>query len=459
MRWRAEFVDAWDNNAKLRFFMLEWARRHRKTSDALTMLVRDCMMHEDWVSLVVAPFLVQAREIVWDDPKMLFTILPKEEHCAWQKNEQKLMITFPNKSILRLEGGDKLEGRRGIDCNDLLLTEFSYSKADLWTKIFMPIMAGKSAVPRRVIFDYTPCGENHATDLFDWAIQRSLQGHELPVAGKANGCMPGWWCSRVTNNATNFLDGEFLKLCVEKWPKQIYDQEINCARITTEEMTLITSAMLHELNSRLAGVYQDRSTPRRIVSIDPAFGGDVCKIMGMEEGEVLREESIRDKHNTAEIVMAAKLVAKQIETKNYIVDSVGNGLGVADGLSIDEAAYNVQYFNGAEAPTKDDPQELLQFANKRAEAYYYTSERIRRLEISPITSQKLMRGLPAASRYTVTSKNKLLILPKTKIREFLGRSPDDEDCYVMGQWGLQWVIAENQKLVRRRSDSRRSAMA
>lgn len=422
--------------------MLEWARRHRKTSDALTLLVRDCMTHNDWVSLVVAPFLVQAREIVWDDPKMLFTILPRLEHCPWEKNESKLMITFPNRSILRLEGGDHLEGRRGIDCNDLLLTEFSYSKENLWTSIFMPIMSGKSDVPRRVIFDYTPCGENHATDLFDWACQLDEPGHNLPTQGVAHDCRTGWWCSRVINDATQFLDSEFLTLCHDRWPRQIYDQEINCARITTEEMTLITSEMLHELNQRMAGVEVVNERPKRIVSIDPAFGGDVCKIMGIEDGGVIVEDDIRDKHNTGEIVMAGKVMAKRIGTKNFIVDSIGNGLGVADGLAADEAHYHMQYFNGAETAEHDDTMDVLRFKNRRAEAYYYTAERIRRLETAPITSQRLMRGLPIASRYTMTGKNKILIQAKTEIKKALGRSPDDEDAYVMGQWGLQKVTPE-----------------
>jgi hypothetical protein len=459
MMWRAEFVDAWDNRPDLRFFMLEWARRHRKTSDALMMLVRDCMTHNDWVSLVVAPFLVQGREIVWDDPKMLFTILPNQDHCCWEKNESKLMLTFPNRSILRLEGGDKLEGRRGIDCNDLLLTEFSYCKEDLWTKIFMPIMSGQSEVARRVIFDYTPCGENHATDLFDWACKLDEPGHDLPKAGKARDCRPGWWCSRVTNDATQFLDREFLILCRDRWPRQIYDQEINCARITQEEMTLVTSEMLHELNQCLTGVAALTDQPKRIVSIDPAFGGDVCKIMGIEDGAVVDEDNIRDKHNTSEIVMAGKVMAQRIDTKNFIVDSVGNGLGVADGLSQDETKYHVQYFVASEGPHRNGPRDELQFANRRAEAYYYTAERIRRFETAPITSQRLMRGLPIASRYSVSGKNKILIQPKTNIKEVLGRSPDDEDAYVMGQWGLQFVQPENEMAKHSESRSRpRSAM-
>lgn len=457
--WVGEFLETWDSGSR-RFFLLEWARRHRKTTVALNVLIRDCIEHPRWVSLYVAPFLKQAREIVWDDPKMLFNWLPPQACVNWKKNEVKLLIKFPNGSILRLVGADKLERGRGIDCNDLFLDEFSYCDDAVWTKIFMPIMAGVSKVPRRTIFGYTPCGENHATDLFDWSMCRS-KGYKLPTTGAGECFESGWWASRVLNDATQFLDREFLDICRVKWPQSLYDQEINCARVTSEEMTLITTEMLHTLNSRAAGPQIiDLRNIRRIVSIDPAFGGDVCKMMGVENGRVKIERDIKDKHNTGELVMAAKLIASDLGTRNFICDSIGNGLGVADGLAADEANYHVQYFCSSEGADTESTAEELQFANRRAEAYYYTSEQIRRINIPPITSEKLMRGLPAASRYSVVGKGKMIIQPKSKIKEWLKRSPDEEDCFVMAQYGLQFVAAES---IRHRNYNRnrrpRNAMA
>ena len=442
--WRAEFAHAWCNDPDRRFFMLEWARRHRKTSDAVTMLIRDCMLHKDWVSLVVAPFRVQAQEILWDDPKMLFSILPDQELCGWESNKSDLSIKFPGGSIFRLTGGDKLEGRRGIDCNDLLLTEFAYAKPTLWTEIFMPIMAGRSEIPRRVIFDYTPRGDNHATQLFDWASCQSDPGQELPTRGRAAKLLDLWWCSRVINDETRFLDPVFLDECRDKWPRAIYDQEINCARVTAEEMTLITTEMLHELNNRVGDIpVLETDEVRKIVSIDPAFGGDVCEIMGMNNCRIVEQQDIRAKHKTAEIVMAGKVVARKLGTKNFIVDCIGNGLGVADGLSSDEAGYHVQYFNSSESPTPDSLAEELQCANRRAEAYWYTAQEIQACRVGAVTSQRLRTGLPTASRYTVRGNGRLLIEPKVKIKQWLGRSPDDEDCYVMGVWGTQRVRPQN----------------
>ena len=138
--------------------------------------------------------------------------------------------------------------------------------------------------------------------------------------------------------------------------------------------------------------------------------------------------------------MAAKLIAKKLGTKNFIVDAIGSGLGVADGLASDEANYYVQYFISTEKPNaKTDMFHSLQFANRRAEAYYVASEKVRHYEVGPIHNTELLIQLPIASQYFQTTGGKMLIQPKDKIKAELGRSPDDADCWIMGVWGSQFV--------------------
>ena len=221
-------------------------------------------------------------------------------------------------------------------------------------------------------------------------------------------------------------------------PQVFYDQEMRCSRVTSEEMTLITSEMLHSLNEYHAKITRAVLETKRIVSIDPAFGGDVCKIMGIEDGKILTEKTIRNKHDAAVIVMAAKTIAQEIDTKNFICDSINDG-GVSEGLIRDEAAYNVQQFKSSHKPTEYKSLSNIKFANKRAEAYYYTSEQIRAFEVGAIAGSELLRQLPVASRYKSTNTGKLQIIKKEKIKEELSCSPDEAECFVMGIWGLQFV--------------------
>jgi hypothetical protein len=208
-----------------------------------------------------------------------------------------------------------------------------------------------------------------------------------------------------------------------------------------DEMTLITSEMIKALNEYHAKVTKSYVKEyRKIVSIDPAWGGDVCKIQGLVNNTVMAEKSILDRHRAPEIAMAAKMVAQDIGTKNFIVDTV-NDLSVADELAIDAAGYNVQYFKSSHKATekKDTPQ-AIRFANRRAEAYHYTSRQIARFLCGPIKSDELRRQLTVASRYTTQGgSGRLIIIPKLKIKEELGCSPDEADCYIQGVWGSQHV--------------------
>jgi len=171
----------------------------------------------------------------------------------------------------------------------------------------------------------------------------------------------------------------------------------------------------------------------------------VCKIQGLVNHEVKDEKSLLEKHRTNEICMAAKLVAQNIGTKNFIVDTV-NAPGVLDGLVADEADYNVQEFKSSyKAKETEDSREAVTFANLRAQAYHYTAKLIRTFEAGPIKSRELMRQLPIASRYkTQGGSVKIIILPKENITEALGCERDEADCYVVGNWGLQFVQPESE---------------
>ena len=431
-------------------FMAEWHRRCRKTTLALNLNIREACRFPKGKYGHIAPTQVMARNIIWDDPNMLKKYLPDKREMDWKMNEQKMLVTFENKSILKLGGADEPDSWRGTDFIGVTKDEWSMIKEILWTEILRPVIAGplpddvKKHQPFRwSLFLYTPKGMNHASRMFDSACCLN-EGGTLPDCGIAQKLKPNWFASRVIGEKSGIFNHAELKRMREEMPRALYDQEINCSRVTSEEMTLITSEMIQALNNYHATTTKSFTEVRKIVSIDPAFGGDVCRIMGMENCKVVKDERIRDRHKTNEICMAAKVVAQQIGTKNIIVDCIGNGLGVADGLAIDEAKYNVQYFKGShKAKENKDSLQALQCANRRAEAYFYATEQVQHFLVGPIKDPELIRQLTIASRYkTQASSGKLIILPKIKIKEELGCSPDDADCWVVGVWGSQHVQPE-----------------
>lgn len=444
-------------NLEPQMFFAEWHRRCRKTTAALNLNIREACRFPKGKYGHIAPTQVMARNIIWDDPNMLKKYLPDKREMDWRMNEQKMLVTFENGSVIKIGGSDNPDSWRGTDFIGVTCDEWALMKESLWTEILWPIFEGplpeeilKYQTFRWALFIYTPKRPHHASRMFDDACCMA-DGGTLPDCGVAPKMKPDCFASRVDGEKSGIYNEAKLKAMQEKVkqgkiPKAIYDQEIKCSRVTSEEMTLITSEMIQALNNYHATTRKSFTEVRKIVSIDPAFGGDVCRIMGMENCKVVKgaDKRIRDRHKTNEICMAAKVVAQKIGTKNIIVDCIGNGLGVADGLAVDEANYNVQYFNSSHKAKKNtDTLQALQCANRRAEAYFYAAEQVQHFLVGPIKDNELIRQLTIASKYTTqTSSGKLIIIPKIKIKKELGCSPDDADCWIMGVWGTQNVQPE-----------------
>lgn len=450
-RHEKQVLKAFDSKEDLRrFFMEEWHRRAHKTTLAINLLIRECCKYSNAKYAYVAPTQVWAREVVWDDPTMLWDALPDKAEMNWKPNEQKMLIKFTNGSMLKIGGSDNPDAWRGVDVDGVVFDEWALHKKETWTEIFRPVIAGPKKTGHRerwAMFLYTPKGDNHATQMFN--IAACIEStHELPDEGKAKQCKPGWFASRLTADKSNIISQSELELMQKEIADGImtqanYDQEMLCKRLTQEDRTLITSALLDRLNTvNWDSLRITQSEVRRIVAIDPAFGGDICALKGFENGRIIDEKRV-NWTMTHEVVFEAKEMARRCDTKNFIVDCIGNGKGVSDGLKIDEAGYHVQAFNSAERCEDSDL-----YANKKAEAVDYCARQIRQLKVEPIKNAETRRQLVGLSRYKIVtrhSKGVMIMRPNDEVKKELGCSPDDGLCYVYGIYGLRRVIPTKKK--------------
>jgi len=432
----------------VRFFILEWHRRAHKTTLIINLLIRESCKYAKSKYVYIAPTQVWAREVVWDDPTMLWDALPDKAEMDWKPNEQKMLIKFNNGSMLKIGGSDNPDSLRGIDADGVGVDEWALHKQETWTQIFRPIIAGPKKFPtsreRWVMFGYTPKGPNHATMMFNVAACVEDEA-KLPTKGKADKCKKGWFASRLIADESGIISRKELDKMLEEVSqglitKEEYDQEMQCRRITDEERTLITSALLDRLNSvNWDSLRIIEPQMRKIVAIDPAFGGDICDIKGFENGLIVDEKQV-NWTMTHEVVFEGKEMCRRIGTKNIIVDCIGNGKGVSDGLKIDEAGYHVQAFNSAERCEDSDL-----YANKKAEAVGYAAQQIRKLKVEPIRDPETRRQLVALSRYKIVArhgKGVMIMRPNDEVKKDLGCSPDKGLCYVYGLYGLRKVLPE-----------------
>ncbi len=463
-----EVLDAFDTvptnlDEIIRFLYLEWHRRAHKTTLFIRLAVREACKYSKSKYIYIAPTQVWARNVVWDDPTMLWDSLPDKAEMDYTVNQQKMLVTFANRSMIKFGGSDEPDALRGPDCDGVGFDEWALHKQQIWGEIFRPIIAGTPKPghrPRWAMFMYTPKGTNHATNMFNHAANIADEG-ELPSRGLAPNCRPGHVASRLIADESGIIARKELDLMLQEvadglMTQEHYDQEMQCRRLTNEERTLITSAMLDRLNS----VNWDSlriTVPeiRRIVAIDPAFGGDQCALKGMENARIKEgEEKQVNWTMTHEVVFEAKEMARRLRTKNFIVDCIGNGKGVADGLKIDEAGYNVQCFNSSEKCEDSD-----RFANKKAEAVEWAAQEIRQLKVEPITDPETRRQLVALSRYKITNSGKMIMLKNDEVKKDLGCSPDRGLAYVYGRYGIKRVKPESPRRLEREKPVRRHAMS
>ena len=455
-----EFLAAFDQSK--RFFWLEWHRRAYKTTTGINLLIRECVKNPKSKYVYVAPTQVWARNIVWDDPTMLWDALPDKLEIDWKDNGQKMLITFANGAMLKIGGSDEPDSLRGIDADGVLFDEWALHKPAIYTEVFRPIIAGKKKDGRTherwAAFLYTPKGINHATQGFNIAACIEEE-KELPTKGKAKKCKPDCFASRLTADESGIITRAELDKMLEeivegRLTQEEYDQEMQCRRVTDEERTLITSASLdrlHSVNWDSLRIVQREI--RKIVAIDPAFGGDQCALKGFENGRVVDEKQV-NWTMTHEVVFEAKEMARRIKTKNFIVDCIGNGKGVSDSLKIDEVGYHVQAFNSVEVCEDSDL-----YANKKAEAVGYCAQQIRQLKVEPVNDPETRRQLVGLSRYKIVtrhSKGVMIMRSSDETKKELGCSPDRGLCYVYGIYGLRHVIPKTTKESTYETRSRRS---
>jgi len=83
------------------------------------------------------------------------------------------------------------------------------------------------------------------------------------------------------------------------------------------------------------------------------------------------------------------------------------------------------------------------YYNQRAQAWWELGQHFAKGEIGCQRMSDNLRAELATPTYSFRN-GKVLIEPKDKIKERLGRSPDEADCYVMGVWAVKRAQPEIQ---------------
>jgi hypothetical protein len=199
----------------------------------------------------------------------------------------------------------------------------------------------------------------------------------------------------------------------------------------------------------------DMNVIKRIISIDPARGGDTVGIMGLENTEIIAEDSfkIMGETKTMEIVGKAMVMREKIKATTFIVDEIGIGAGVKDRLQeLKKTTPEIKQVIGVNSgmPSSNPNR----YFNVRSEMWWLAGEGFREGKIKskdlegnevfiPMVlkncSKELKKQLSGVKYEIMDSRGKIRLEPKKDIISRLGHSPDEGDTYVQGIYGLRFA--------------------
>ena len=148
-----------ESRAKRKIFVVH--RRGRKTSMALEEMFKYLVANPKIIGKTLAPIRKQAKEIIFDDPGMLFTIVPKQ--IIQRVDNGALQVWLKNGSIWYLDGADDPNFQRGGNVKILHLTEAGDHKEEVWNSVYEPVLTLNGGV---AIFEGNPRGQNWFFRLF-----------------------------------------------------------------------------------------------------------------------------------------------------------------------------------------------------------------------------------------------------------------------------------------------------
>lgn len=159
-----------------------------------------------WRAGYVAPYLLQAKRIVWDYLKYFGGVIPKV-----RINESELRLDLPNGARIQLFGADNPDALRGVYFDDLTIDEAATIPRGVWNEILSPTIVDRLGY---VLFTGTPRGVNNL--LFD-KVQEA----------DAN---PDLWAKFVFKaSETGIIPADELARIKASISPELFEQEFECS--------------------------------------------------------------------------------------------------------------------------------------------------------------------------------------------------------------------------------------
>jgi len=399
--WESVIHPALDSH---RFAVLVCHRRFGKTVGVINHMLKQALLcrRESPRFAYVAPYRNQAKMIAWEYIKFYSSVIPKR-----RVNESELYIELPsihaNRSGARIYiiGADHPDALRGGYWDGAILDEYAQIKKELWDEVLRPALSDREGW---AVFIGTPKGQNQFYETY----QRALND-------------PAWFSCLYSVADTGIIPADELEDMQKDMTPMAIRQELYCdfsasASDVVIPIDLVTEAAKRELTEA------DVSGAPVIIGLDVARFGDDATVLTVRKGLWCQRQQV---HRGLDTMQAADVLINAINTYKpsaVFVDVGAMGAGVIDRVRM--LHYNVTEVNFAGSPQDTD-----RYANLRAEMYFKLKAWLESGGALP--NEPTLKSELSVVEYSFARNGKILLEPKEKIKEKIGKSPDYADSLAL----------------------------
>jgi len=398
--WEKELHPALESH---RFSVLVCHRRFGKTVGSVNHLIKMAIMcKKDAPNFAyVAPFRNQAKLIAWQYVKHYTSVIP-----GMKINESELFVEFPTQKIgwpgarIYIIGADHPDALRGIYLDGVVLDEYANIKRELWDEVLRPALSDREGW---AVIIGTPCGQNQFFEMYQQA-QREPSWYSCLYRVDETGVLPKAEIDDMTRDMTD--------LAIRQ---ELYCDFSASASNIVLPIDLVTASAARELQEK-----DVRGQPV-ILGVDVARFGDDSTVLTIRQGLWCRAQKVYRGLDTMQAAERVIDVMRQYKPTAVFIDVGAMGAGVIDRLR--QLRYHVTDVNFGAAASNE------RYANKRAEMFFAVRSWMEGGGAIP-PDPKLKSELSVVE-YKFTPNGKIILEPKDKVKEKIGKSPDMADSLAL----------------------------
>lgn len=361
-----------------------------------------------WIIFVAAVTGKSGQNFWWIAPiftqtKIAFTRLRRivQLSGAFKINESNLTITFPNGAIIHFKSADNPDGLFGEDVYLVVMDEAPRCRESAFFAIRTTVTATKARIFLIGNFGGTS----------NWM-------HQLKDKAKTDKEYAYFKITAWDAVAAGILDEEEILQAQRDLPPKIFKQLYLAEEQENNDM-LCSYGSIQSLwtNNHVTG-------GERFISADIALHGSDKFKLGVWEGYRMIDYISIDKCDAKEVEALIRSVAEKHKVKqsNIVYDADGLGSFLRGYLQLAKP-----FVNGSRCISGN-------YKNLKSQCGYKLAEKINEGAIfidCETDKENIIKELECLQSYALDNEGKIQLLPKEKIKEIIGHSPDNLDMLVM----------------------------